>query len=213
MPTVPEHAFAFHAVIKAGGEAVLLNNRLQVEEMEYLLDDARPAFILMNPRFRDTDFAAMLAEPIARRQHIRKVVTLGDTDLLPHVTWDVLREGGGEVSEEELRRREESDDEKRSVTVIYTSGTTGVPKGAMISARNIKSNLDAWNERLDVGENDVVGVFFPSSTPPAPSGACRAAPPSRPPWSWTTSVRPRCCATSTRRASPCSEAWRPWPPS
>lgn len=161
MPTVPEHAFAFHAVIKAGGEAVLLNNRLQVEEMEYLLDDARPAFILMNPRFRDTDFAAMLAEPIARRQHIRKVVTLGDTDLLPHVTWDVLREGGGEVSEEELRRREESDDEKRSVTVIYTSGTTGVPKGAMISARNIKSNLDAWNERLDVGENDVVGVFFP----------------------------------------------------
>ncbi len=161
MPTVPEHAFAFHAVIKAGGEAVLLNSRLQAEELEYLLDDAKPSFLLMSPFFRDTDFAAMLAGPIADRPFIREVVTLGDTGLLPYVTWEELKQRGNAVTQEELRRRQESDDEDRSVTVIYTSGTTGVPKGAMISARNIEFNLDAWYKRLDVDDSDVVGVFFP----------------------------------------------------
>jgi len=161
MPTVPEHAFAFQAVIKAGGETVLLNSRLQAEELEYLLDDAKPAFLVMDPLFRDTDFAAMLAQPIADRPYIREVVTLGDTDSFPHLAWGELREKGRESGGEELRRRQEADDEGRSVTIIYTSGTTGVPKGAMIGAGNIKFNLDAWYERLDVDENDVVGVFFP----------------------------------------------------
>ncbi len=161
MPTVPEHAFALHAAIKAGGEAVLLNSRLQAEELEFLLDDAKPAFLLMSPAFRDSDFAAMLAGPIRNRPFIREVVTLGDTDLFPHLTWEELRERGRALDDEELRRRQEADDEERSIIVIYTSGTTGVPKGAMISARNIKFNLDTWYKRLDVDENDVVGVFFP----------------------------------------------------
>jgi fatty-acyl-CoA synthase len=161
MPTVPEHAFAFHAVIKAGGEAVLLNSRLQSQELEYLLDDSRPAFLVMSPRFRDTDFAAMLAEPIRLRPFIGEVVTLGDSDLFQHHTWEELREKGGGVTEDDLRKRQEAVGDERSVTVIYTSGTTGVPKGAMISARNIKFNLGTWYKRLDVDENDVVGVFFP----------------------------------------------------
>jgi len=161
MPTVPEHAFAINAAIKAGGEVVALNSRLQAEELEYLLDDSRPAFLLMSPQFRETDFAAMLAGPIAERPFIRQVVTLGDTDLLPHLTWEELRDKGRGVDMEELQRRQEADDDSRSAIIIYTSGTTGVPKGAMISARNIKFNLDTWYKRLDVDENDVVGVFFP----------------------------------------------------
>jgi fatty-acyl-CoA synthase len=161
MPTVPEHAFAINAAIKAGGEAVLLNSRLQAEELEYLLDDSRPAFLLMSPQFRETDFAAMLAVPITGRPFIREVVTLGDTDLFPHLTWEELRERGEALDMAELRHRQESGDDGRSVTIIYTSGTTGVPKGAMISASNIKFNLDTWYKRLDVDESDVVGVFFP----------------------------------------------------
>ncbi len=161
MPTVPEHAFAFHAIIMAGGEAVLLNSRLQARELEYLLDDSKPDFMLMSPQFRDTDFAAMLAEPIRQRSFIREVVTLGDTDLFPHHAWEGLREKGRSADVKEARQRQESGDDGRSAVIIYTSGTTGVPKGAMISARNIKFNLDAWLSRLDVDENDVVGVFFP----------------------------------------------------
>jgi acyl-CoA synthetase (AMP-forming)/AMP-acid ligase II len=161
MPTVPEHAFAFNAVIKAGGEAVLLNSRLQAQELEYLLNDCRPALLMMSPEFRDTDFAAILHRPIAEKPFIRSVVMLGDCDRFPHLTWDGLREKGREIDFSDLARRMESLDPERTVTIIYTSGTTGVPKGAMISERNIRSNLDAWWQRLEVDENDVVGVFFP----------------------------------------------------
>lgn len=161
MPTVPEHAFAFHAVIKAGGEAVLLNSRLQAEELEYLLDDSRPVLLLMSPEFRGTDFAAVLEGPITDKPFIRQVVTLDDTDRFPHLTWDELREKGRRLNGSDLERRLDSLDPDRTVTIIYTSGTTGVPKGAMISERNIRFNLDAWWQRLEVGQSDVVGVFFP----------------------------------------------------
>lgn len=161
MPTVPEHAFAINAAIKAGGEAVLLNSRLQRKELEYLLDDSRPAVLIMSPFFRDTDFASMLAGPIAERPFIREVVLLEESDLLPGITLEEVKGSGDKGAGEELRRRQAADCEDRSVVIVYTSGTTGVPKGAMISARNIKFNMEAWFSRLDVDANDVVGVFFP----------------------------------------------------
>jgi len=160
LPTTPEHAFVFHAVIKAGGEAVLLNSRLQAEELVNLLDDAKPEILLMSKEFRGIDFVSMLREPIKERPFIRQVITLEETDL-PYPNWDELREKGKEVDREELRGRQEADEEGRTVAVIFTSGTTGIPKGAMITARNIHSNLDSWWQRLEVDEKDVVGVFFP----------------------------------------------------
>src|SRR5262249_42384608 len=48
-------------------------------------------------------------------------------------------------------------------TIIYTSGTTGVPKGAMLTHRNLVSNVIATSGRLTVRPDDVSLSFLPLS--------------------------------------------------
>lgn len=46
-------------------------------------------------------------------------------------------------------------------TVIYTSGTTGVPKGVMLTHKNIVSNVKAAHEIFDIGKDDIFLSFLP----------------------------------------------------
>ncbi|HEX7900327.1 MAG TPA: long-chain fatty acid--CoA ligase [Planctomycetota bacterium] len=48
-------------------------------------------------------------------------------------------------------------------TLIYTSGTTGVPKGVMLTQRNLVSNLTTCCSILDCSAEDVVLSFLPLS--------------------------------------------------
>jgi long-chain acyl-CoA synthetase len=46
-------------------------------------------------------------------------------------------------------------------TIIYTSGTTGVPKGVMLTHRNILSNVEAARQVIEVGSSDVFLSYLP----------------------------------------------------
>ncbi len=49
------------------------------------------------------------------------------------------------------------------LTIIYTSGTTGLPKGVMLSHRNIHSNVTACQKFLTIDENDAFLSYLPYS--------------------------------------------------
>jgi len=46
-------------------------------------------------------------------------------------------------------------------TIIYTSGTTGEPKGAMLTHKNIVSNVKAAHEIFDINDKDIFLSFLP----------------------------------------------------
>lgn len=48
-------------------------------------------------------------------------------------------------------------------SIVYTSGTTGVPKGVMLTHKNILSNSKALDAVADFGEKDTVLSFLPLS--------------------------------------------------
>ncbi len=70
---------------------------------------------------------------------------------------------------EEGRKRKEKYSEKikeysnRKRTLIYTSGTTGKPKGAMLTHRNIVSNIKSAHDAIHIDHQDRCLSFLPLS--------------------------------------------------
>lgn len=78
--------------------------------------------------------------------------------------FDTVRELGRKAIPEQegfLKKRSGSVSSEDISTLIYTSGTTGNPKGAMLTHRNIVSNVKAAHEAIDIGENDRCLSFLP----------------------------------------------------
>jgi malonyl-CoA/methylmalonyl-CoA synthetase len=106
---------------QAGVVTVPINPKLGTSELEHVLGDARPKAVYV-----DADASRVAGESLALPPDRRAVIRVDEvTGALPsrHI-----------------------DDEP--LFVLYTSGTTGKPKGALLTARNVASNLDglarAW---------------------------------------------------------------------
>ncbi|MFO7845917.1 MAG: long-chain fatty acid--CoA ligase [Balneolaceae bacterium] len=62
---------------------------------------------------------------------------------------------------DELNNRVKSIVPEDVATLIYTSGTTGQPKGAMLTQRNIVSNVKAAHDAISIGDTDRCLSFLP----------------------------------------------------
>lgn len=76
---------------------------------------------------------------------------------------DVLEEGAKlyDKEKEAIKARTKEVKPEDVSTLIYTSGTTGKPKGAMLSHRNIVSNVKAATQHIYWDENDSSLSFLP----------------------------------------------------
>lgn len=63
--------------------------------------------------------------------------------------------------EEEIHDRSKSIEPEDLATLIYTSGTTGKPKGAMLTHRNIVSNVKAAHQQINITDEDRCLSFLP----------------------------------------------------
>jgi fatty-acyl-CoA synthase len=119
------------ACARTGSIAVLLNWRLTVAELEYILTDSSPKILI-----HDLEFAAA-AQELQRRCGIESLLCInprassGQSGNAYEAMIGAFR--GKPVNREELTHDDVS-------TIMYTSGTTGHPKGAMITY-----GMNFWN--------------------------------------------------------------------
>jgi acyl-CoA synthetase (AMP-forming)/AMP-acid ligase II len=123
---------AYYALSKAGMVAVPLNWRLSEKEITYIVDHSESVALIAGARH--LEMARALRGKLNRLAHVIGVeCTAGDT--VPYE--DVVAAGSAaDPSREGL-------DAEAMLILMYTGGTTGLPKGVMLSHRNLLAAIKA----------------------------------------------------------------------
>lgn len=142
-PNSAEWVLVQYATAKIGAILVNVNPAYRTTELDYVIKQSTMRLMISATNFRDTDYAAMLAE--INYHDVVFVGSSGWTRLLqPGTTEDV-----GRLSD---RAAELTFDQP--INIQYTSGTTGFPKGATLSHHNILNNGYSVGEGLHYTEYD-----------------------------------------------------------
>lgn len=139
----PEFIFSIFSVFLNGGIAVPVNTFLKQDEITYILKDSGAKFLITSQSF-DDETRNITIETLEGIFH-------GENDTIKELT-------ASEVGRDFVVSESNLDD---VAILIYTSGTTGNPKGAMLTHKNLLSNVDACNRAFKIKKNDRFLLFLP----------------------------------------------------
>lgn len=154
------------AIQMIGAVNVSLYTTLPSGQCEYILQDSETKLffvstgIQLKKAVEVFDNCEFLIEVVAF--DVPKVKAHGDKKYVS-LFEDVLDEGAKHVEKykEELKKRTQAVSEEDISTLIYTSGTTGRPKGAMLTHKNIVSNVKAATQHIYWDDKDRSLSFLP----------------------------------------------------
>lgn len=155
MPNSPEFEIGFYAASKLGAVACPLNSSYREREITYQLNDSGATILLTHAKLWPVVEAAR-----SQLTHLRKIVLIGEEirASIPNVTryQDVVSEQSTDPPLDRI-------DPSQIVVLPYSSGTTGLPKGVMLTHRNLVSQHEQYVLATQMGANDSYIVYMPLS--------------------------------------------------
>ncbi len=147
LPNTPPMVEAHFGIPMAGAVLNALNTRLDAQTLAFMLDHGEAKAVIV-----DQEFAPLMAQAIALRQHTQPLLVIDAYDAL----YLGANQGIGTLSYEALLASGDADfdwrlpdDEWDAISLNYTSGTTGNPKGVVYhhrgAAMNAVSNILEWD--------------------------------------------------------------------
>ncbi|WP_106396237.1 long-chain-fatty-acid--CoA ligase [Actinocorallia populi] len=143
----PSFLEVLYGTAKTGAIATAVNNRLHPDELVRVLNDAEPSVLVLGAG------DARLAPAPGAVPSLTRVVTLdGAPGTTPYASWLSARpaEDPGVLP-----------DPEDTALIFYTSGTTGLPKGIMLSGRNLGQALATMHYDIDLDETSVAMAPIP----------------------------------------------------
>ncbi|MDL9981243.1 AMP-binding protein [Microbacterium sp. ASV49] len=148
-PNIPAFATVMHGALRAGATVTTINALYTAGEIEKQLKDAGATWLVTVSPFLAQAEAAAAASGIPA-DHL---IVLDGAEGHPNLR-ELLMEGNPAP--------EVSFDPATHVAVLpYSSGTTGIPKGVMLSHRNLVANVAQCQVSLDLSHDDRVLAVLP----------------------------------------------------
>jgi len=141
-PNMPEYCVIFHAVAYAGGTITTLNPTYTAPEVTHQLNDSGADILITIPQFMDT------AEAGIKGTKVHEIAVIGEASLAA-------------LMGDPLEAQVAVDLDQHTVVLPYSSGTTGLPKGVMLSHRNLVVNTDQIIAAGGFRPGEVAAGFLP----------------------------------------------------
>lgn len=140
-PNMPEYCTIFHAAVWAGGTLTTLNPTYTAHEVRHQLIDSRAEVLFTIPAFEATAREGM------EGTNCRALVVIGQ---------DLDRWMGPEITAQVPVHLDD-----HIAVLPYSSGTTGLPKGVMLSHRNLVVNIDQGLAVIRILADETMVAFLP----------------------------------------------------
>jgi O-succinylbenzoate-CoA ligase len=144
-----EYNEAYYGIAKTGAVMVPLNWRLVASELEYIIKDSGARHLIYG-----TEFTGVVEEMIPNLE-LDNYIHQGENTPAGHIHYEDWLD---KASPEEPEIGAEGDDVQ---FIMYTSGTTGLPKGAMITHRNMFMASCNLNFSLDWSGSEIFLLVLP----------------------------------------------------
>jgi acyl-CoA synthetase (AMP-forming)/AMP-acid ligase II len=146
----PEYVDCYYGVPGAGMALTQLNYRLSPRELAYIIGDSAPRVL-----FVEAKYLPSIQRIQAEIPSVERIVLIGGGGAPGCIAYgDFLASGAAAPPPS---RPDESD----LCWLLYTSGTTGLPKGAMLSHRNLMAAITNSMTVWEGGRDDVCMFTFP----------------------------------------------------
>ena len=146
-PNVPEYAIAFFGVATAGGINTTVNPLYTAGELKRQLVAAGAKLLVTIPQFLDK------AQEAVAGTAVEEVFVFGEAEGATPFT--VLTESTGEPPVVDIDPRNDL------IALPYSSGTTGLPKGVMLTHRNLVANLCQTHSVEQLSDTEVLIGILP----------------------------------------------------
>lgn len=127
---------AYMAIMKSGNICVPLDPKIEAENLNYIKEQSNPEFVFLTP---DVD----------RRLEIDWCDKILPSDLDDKINGQLKLDVDADFNKE------------KTAQIIFTSGSTGMPKGVMLSHKNLVANTQSIIEYLHLTSEDRMMVVMP----------------------------------------------------
>jgi long-chain acyl-CoA synthetase len=152
----PEWNFFDLGIAQIGAVHVPIYPTISIEEYKYILEHCEAKIVVVGDKKLYEKVGPLVAE-IDKLEKVYSFEPIENVDL-----WTSLADSGKNFENKSLLDSiKESIEPDDLATIIYTSGTTGIPKGVMLSHRNLCSNFKAHAHNHSLGKEATALSFLP----------------------------------------------------
>jgi acyl-CoA synthetase (AMP-forming)/AMP-acid ligase II len=144
-PNIPEYAIVFHGAAVAGGAVSTINPTYGAGEVRHQLIDSGSTLLVTIPMFLETALAA------TEGTSVTEVFVLGEGAGATPLS-DLY---GAPIAQVPVSFSE------HTVVLPYSSGTTGLPKGVMLTHRNLVANIEQLKHAIVYRDDELAIAALP----------------------------------------------------